>query len=158
MWQNSTLKGFERGSHMKKAYEIPRNLRYTPTHEWVKILDGKIAIIGITSYAEDRMRGILSIELPSLGKQIKKNESIAIVETAKAVIEVFSPLSGEILEANQKLIEEPLILGMDPYVKGWIAKLEISDLKETLELINCENYKEYINRIPPSVRSSDGYY
>jgi glycine cleavage system H protein len=99
------------------------------------------------------MRGILSIELPKVGKCIKLNEAIATVETVKATLDIFSPLTGRILEVNQRMKDEPILLGIAPYDSGWIAKMEINDINDIKYLMNSKKYKEYIEKIPPSAYS-----
>ncbi|MEM4251135.1 MAG: glycine cleavage system protein H, partial [Candidatus Bathyarchaeia archaeon] len=110
---------------MSAAGRIPRDLRYTSNHGWVRLVDGEHAVIGITCHAQDCLRGILSIELPYVGKFIRQNETVATVETAKTAVEILSPLSGEILSVNTELRGSPLLLGRDPYGEGWIAKLRV---------------------------------
>jgi glycine cleavage system H protein len=133
-----------------KKNSIPKNLHYAPNHTWIKILDTRILLIGITYYAQDCMRGILSIELPKVGKYIKLNETIATIETVKATIDIFSPLTGKVLEVNQKMKDEPILLGIDPYNSGWIAKMKIDDMNDTKYLMDSKKYKEYIDKLPPS--------
>ena len=144
--------------HMPSTYEIPNNLYYTHNHEWARIIDNKIATVGITFYAQDCMRGILSIETAQVGKRVKRNESIATIETAKTVLDVFSPLNGEILDVNEDLVNKPILLGEDPYGQGWLAKLRIDDIKEVKELMNSKQYQRYVEQVPESVSSTQRFY
>ena len=130
---------------MEEIYEIPKSLRYTSKNEWVKTTDQKIAIVGITDYAQRMMREIVFVELPEIGKRIKKMESIATVESVKSISEVFSPLSGEVWDVNKELEGKPELINKDPYGRGWIFKLKIDDVKEVEELMDSKKYEEYIN-------------
>ncbi|MEM2983093.1 MAG: glycine cleavage system protein GcvH [Candidatus Bathyarchaeia archaeon] len=136
---------------------IPSGLLYTSNHEWVRIVNDE-ATIGITSYAQDYMRGVLSIELPELGRKVKRNEAIATVETAKTILEIFSPLSGVILEVNMNLVERPLLIGQDPYGGGWIAKLKIENMSEAVELFDADRYRRYVEEMPEPTNTSDRNY
>ena len=135
---------------MKGTYEIPKDLRFTSKHEWVKIIDEKTATIGITDYAQDMMKEIVFVELPELGKKVGQMDSIAAVESIKSVSDIFSPLSGEILEINKELEHEPELVNNDPYGRGWIFKLRIENMKEVEKLLSPEKYKEYIDKLSES--------
>ena len=135
---------------MKETYQIPKDLLYTSKHEWVKVIDEKTAIVGITDYAQDMMKEIVFVELPELGKKVSQMESVAAVESVKSVSDVFSPLGGEILEINKELESEPEVVNNDPYGRGWIFKLRIGNMKEVEELMSPEKYKEHIDKLSES--------
>ncbi len=140
---------------MKEINDVPKDRLYASNHMWITILGKDIAILGMTSYARDCMRGILSIELPKLGKRIRQNDNIVTVETAKAILDIFSPLSGVILEVNEELKDNPTLLGKDPHGSGWIAKLKIIKINELEELMNHEKYIEYVEGMPQSAYSQN---
>jgi glycine cleavage system H protein len=142
---------------MMKNRNIPSDLLYTSNHEWVRIV-GDEATIGITSYAQDYMRGILSMELPEPGRRVRRNEAIATVETAKTVLEVFSPLSGLVLQVNLNLVNRPLLIGQDPYGEGWIAKLKIENVSEVAELFDADRYRRYVEEMPEPMNISERNY
>ncbi|MDT7861120.1 MAG: glycine cleavage system protein GcvH [Saccharolobus sp.] len=116
---------------------------YTETDEWVKI-EGDIAIVGITDYAQKKLRDIVGIELPQIQKEVKAGEPVGVVESVKAAADIFSPLSGIIIEVNQALVEHPEIINKDPYGNGWIFKLKITDPNEKEKLLSPEKYIDKI--------------
>ncbi len=124
-------------------YLIRLDVRYTESDEWV-LIRGNTALIGITDYAQKKLRSIVNVELPAIGKYVKKGESVAVIESVKAVADVYSPLSGRILEVNNELLTHPEYINEDPYGKGWIIKLEISDVNEINDLLSHEKYIEKI--------------
>jgi len=132
---------------MKMDFNIPKKLRYTSKHEWIEIFDEKNCNVGITDYAQQMMKEIVFVELPDKGKKVKKMESIATVESVKSVSEIFTPLSGEVIDVNKELESEPELINKDPYGQGWIFKIKIDDKKEIDELLDSEKYKEHIDRL-----------
>lgn len=122
-------------------YLIRLDVKYTESDEWVMVRNNT-AIIGITDYAQKRLRNVVNVELPTIGKYVKRGESVAIIESIKAVADVYSPLSGRILEVNNELLTHPEYINEDPYGKGWIIKLEISNVDEVNELLSHEKYVE----------------
>jgi glycine cleavage system H protein len=135
---------------VKESYNIPNNLKYTPKHEWVKAIDEKNAIIGITDYAQKLLKEVVYVELPSIGNQVKKGESCATVESVKSVSDVYSPIDGKILEINEVLENEPDLINKDPYDQGWLFKIEINNTKELDELMNSEQYEKHIETLSES--------
>jgi len=123
----------------------PENLKYTKEHEWVKVEDD-IATIGITFHAQERLNDVVFVELPKVGKVVKKGESIAILESVKAVSDVYSPVSGEVIEINNSLVNKPELINQKPYSDGWIAKLKVRDIKELGDLLTAKEYEELIER------------
>lgn len=126
-------------------YEIKENLYYTEKHEWVKIEDNLVRI-GITDYAQKQLRDIVYIELPEEGKKIEKMEPISTIESVKAVSEVYSPISGEIVEVNTELENSPELINEDPYGEGWIALLKPANLEEVKNLLTPKDYAELVKK------------
>lgn len=125
--------------------EIPKDLKYTKTHEWVKI-EQDIAIIGITDYAQQELSDIVFVELPSPGKQVKKGEPFGTIEAVKAAADLYAGVSGEVIEINEELKQKPELINHDPYGKGWMIKIKLSDPKEINELLSAEQYEELIEK------------
>jgi glycine cleavage system H protein len=119
------------------------DLKYTKDHEWVKV-EGKLARIGITDHAQTELTEIVFVELPGAGKEVKAGEVLGNVESVKTVSEVFSPVSGEVKEANGKLVDSPELLNKDPYGQGWIALIEMSNPSELSALMSAEDYKKLL--------------
>ncbi|NHJ23452.1 MAG: glycine cleavage system protein GcvH [Candidatus Lokiarchaeota archaeon] len=126
-------------------YNILDNLKYTQTHEWVKI-EGINAITGISDYAQHQLGDIVYIELPNIGETIEKGSSAGEIESVKAVGEFLMPLTGKVIQINNLLSENPEIVNQSPYDKGWLIKIEILNLKEENELISADEYKNIIER------------
>lgn len=124
-------------------YIVLTDRLYTETDEWVKI-EGNIATVGITDYAQKKLRDIVGIELPQIQKEVKAGEPVGVVESVKAAADIFSPLSGIIIEVNQDLVEHPEIINKDPYGNGWIFKLKITDPNEKEKLLSPEKYIDKI--------------
>ena len=123
--------------------EIPKELKYAKTHEWIRI-DGEIATIGITDYAQSELSDIVAVELPKVGKVAEKDTSVATVEAVKAVSDIYSPVSGEVIEVNEKLVNSPELINKEPYGEGWILKLKIKDAKELDTLLTADDYEKLI--------------
>lgn len=126
-------------------YKVLKDRYYTETDEWIAEKDN-VAIIGITDYAQKKLRDIVGIELPEIGKEVKVGDSIAVVESVKAAADIYSPLSGKIIEVNSKLLDSPELINKDPYGEGWIFKLELVNRKEIENLLNAEKYSELIKQ------------
>ncbi|MEO0123428.1 MAG: glycine cleavage system protein GcvH [candidate division WOR-3 bacterium] len=122
---------------------IIEGLKYTREHEWAKI-EGNVAITGITDYAQSELSDIVMVEPPKVGTQIKAGEAIGTIEAVKAVSDLFAPVSGEVIEVNEKVIKEPAIINRDPYNEGWIYKIKINNPAELDSLLSAEQYKELI--------------
>ena len=123
--------------------EIKPELKYTKDHEWISI-DGDIATIGITDYAQGELGDIVYVEIESLGEQLDKEEIFGSVEAVKTVSDLFLPVSGEITEMNEGLEDNPELINDDPYGEGWIIKMKISDQNELGDLLSADAYKELI--------------
>lgn len=124
---------------------IPANLKYTEDHEWVKI-DGDIATVGVTAFAQGELGDIVYVEVETVGETLGKGDEFGTVEAVKTVSELFSPLSGEILEFNDSLESEPEKVNTDPYGKGWMIKIKISNPDEIAELLDDAAYKALIGK------------
>jgi len=126
------------------GYRVPRDRRYTESDEWV-LLQGDVALVGITDYAQKKLRDIVGVELPETGRRVRRGESIASIESVKAAADVYAPVSGEIVEVNERLYEEPELLNRDPY-GTWIVKIRVENPSEFEELLTPEQYAEHIRR------------
>ncbi len=122
---------------------IPENLKYSEEHEWLSV-EGDIATIGITDHAQSELGDIVFVELPETGDAISKDEAFGSVEAVKAVSDLFAPVSGEVVEVNEDLEENPENVNSEPYGAGWMIKVKISDAGEMDALLTHEKYKELI--------------
>jgi glycine cleavage system H protein len=120
--------------------EFPDYLLYTESHEWVKD-EGADATIGLTDYAQDQLKDIVYVELPGIGFEFKKGESIGVVESVKAVADIFSPITGRVVETNSALKDHPEFINVDPYGKGWIIKMELRGKEELKGLLSSKAYQ-----------------
>lgn len=119
----------------------PENLLFSKEHEWVK-LDGDSATIGITDYAQNALGDIVYVELPKVGSSIKQFSSVGVIESVKAVSDLFTPLSGEIVEVNAALENDPAALNREPYGAGWLLKIRVSDPSEAQALLPPAEYEK----------------
>ena len=119
-------------------------LKYTETHEWVKDNGDGTILCGITDHAQHQLTDIVFVELPKIGKTFKKGDQIAVVESVKAVSDVYSPAACEVIEVNSKLEDLPETLNKDPYDNGWILKLKLSNPEEITSLMDSVKYKEFV--------------
>ena len=122
---------------------FPENLKYTKDHEWVSV-EGDIAKVGITSFAQRELGDIVYVEVDTEGEELDKDEVFGTVEAVKTVSDLFMPVSGEVLEFNEALEDEPELINKDPYGKGWIIKVKMKNLEELAELLDAEAYKKNI--------------
>ena len=119
----------------------PNNLKYTKDHEWISI-DGDYAFVGITNFAQKELGDIVFVEIESLEQEIKSGEVFGSVEAVKTVSDLFMPMTGEIIEVNQKIIDNPELVNSDPYGEGWMIKIKILDSNEVEDLLDLESYEE----------------
>jgi glycine cleavage system H protein len=122
---------------------LPKNLKYTSEHEWIKI-NGDRVVVGITDYAQNELGDVVFVDLPSVGDKIVAKDPIATIESVKAVSEIYAPISGEIMEINDSLEHSPEFVNQDPYGKGWIMIIEPADPKEMDELLSPSAYSSLI--------------
>ncbi len=123
--------------------KFPEDLFYTKDHEWVKI-EGDTATIGITDFAQSELGDIVYIEVDTVGESLDKEEAFGTIEAVKTVSDLFMPISGEVLEFNEEIESTPDIVNKDPYGKGWIVKVKISNPAEKDELLPADKYKELV--------------
>ncbi|UCE73305.1 MAG: glycine cleavage system protein GcvH [Methanomassiliicoccales archaeon] len=121
----------------------PKEYKYTKEHEWVR-LEGDVAILGITNFAQEQLGDIVSVEFPKIGKEFSMGESLALIDSMKTTSEVYAPLTGEVLEVNEELEGRPELLNEDPYQDGWILKLKIKNPEDIESLMNVEDYEAFI--------------
>ncbi|MHB9027317.1 MAG: glycine cleavage system protein GcvH [Candidatus Latescibacterota bacterium] len=121
----------------------PQGLKYTKEHEWAR-MEGDIATVGITDHAQELLTDIVFVELPEIGKTVTRGGSLAVVESVKSVSDVFSPVSGEVVEVNQALEDSPELVNRDAYGQGWIAKIRVKDRGELDTLMGPEEYDRFI--------------
>jgi glycine cleavage system H protein len=122
---------------------IPAELKYTKDHEWVKV-EGTTAIIGITDFAQGELGDIVYVEVDTLDETVEKEAVFGTVEAVKTVSDLFSPISGEIIEFNEALEDTPELVNSDPYGEGWMIKMTIQEANELEALLSAEEYKELI--------------
>ena len=120
---------------------MTENLKYSKDHEWVK-LEGDIATVGITDFAQKQLTDIVFVELPDKGKQAEADKQLAVVESVKSVSDVISPVSGEVIEVNEKLVDNPEVINSDPYGEGWFFKIMLKDKAELDKLMSKEEYEK----------------
>ncbi len=120
--------------------KFPEDFVYTETHEWVKN-EGNQVTIGLTDYAQSQLKDIVYVDMPESGSEFKKGESIGVVESVKTVADVYSPVTGKVVEANFTLKDHPQFVNEDPYGKGWLVKMEIQDGEELKDLLSSGAYQ-----------------
>jgi glycine cleavage system H protein len=119
---------------------VPQDLRYTKEHEWVR-LEGELATIGITEYAAEQLGDIVFVELPDLGRSVTQFAAVGVIESVKAVSDLFAPVGGEVVESNAELSDKPEILNSDPYGKGWMLRIKLSDPTQVDSLLDAPAYE-----------------
>ena len=128
---------------MAASESYPDDLRYHPEHDWAR-LDGDEAVLGITWFAQDALGELVHFEAPEVGATLSKDASYAEVESVKAVSDVVAPLSGEVLDVNQKVVDEPETVNEDPYGEGWLVRIRVADASEADALLDVEAYKAHV--------------
>ena len=123
--------------------EFPEGLLYTKEHEWLKVEDNQ-ATVGITDYAQSELGDVVFVELPAVGEELEQSKRLGVVESVKTVSDLFSPLSGKIIEINTALEAEPELVNSFPFEKGWMIKLEIKDKAEMKNLLSAADYKKFV--------------
>jgi len=124
--------------------DIRDDLKYTEGHEWLKI-KGNAAQIGITDHAQSELTDIVFVELPEVGKEVKKGDELCVVESVKSVSEIYAPLSGKITKVNEKLEDSPETINESPYDEGWLVEIEIADEAELKDLLDADSYEKIIS-------------
>ena len=123
--------------------KVPADLKYTKSHEWVRV-SGETATVGITDHAQHELTDIVFVELPDLGRKIKGGDACAVVESVKTASDIYSPLSGEILETNPAVVADPALVNTDPYDAGWFFKIKMGNPAELDSLLPPEKYRAQI--------------
>ncbi|MBN2806515.1 MAG: glycine cleavage system protein GcvH [Prolixibacteraceae bacterium] len=123
--------------------KLPENLQYTKEHEWVKV-DGDVAVVGITEYAQGELGDIVFVEIETVGESLDKEETFGTVEAVKTVSDLFMPVSGEILEKNEALDDAPETINKDPYGAGWMIKVKMNNPAELDELLSAAEYSDLV--------------
>jgi glycine cleavage system H protein len=124
---------------------FPENLRYTKDHEWIRIEDGDIAVIGITEYAQDQLGDIVYVEVETIGKTLAAETVFGTVEAVKTVSDLYLPVNGVITELNPALANSPELVNTDPYGKGWMVKLKVSNPADIDKLLDAAAYQAVVN-------------
>ncbi|MDI6917293.1 MAG: glycine cleavage system protein GcvH [Thermoplasmatales archaeon] len=124
--------------------EIKKDLKYTKSHEWLKV-EGERVRIGITSYAQEKMTDIVYVELPEVGKEVKKGDELGVLESVKSVSEFYSPVTGKVADVNKNLENSPDLINSSPYDDGWLVIIEAKDKTEINNFLNAEEYEKQIS-------------
>lgn len=128
------------------AQNIPADLKYTKDHEWAKI-EGDIATIGITDFAQSALGDIVFVELPAAGKSLSLHQTFGVVESIKSVSDLFSPLGGTVIESNQSLINSPELCNAEPYNGAWMIKIKLSTPSEVNSLLSASDYQNFLSSL-----------
>lgn len=123
--------------------EYPTEYRYTREHEWVHV-EGDGATVGITHHAQDQLGDVVFVELPSVGAKLQAQGPFGAVESVKAVSDIYAPISGDVTEINESLVDRPETINEDPHGKGWLVKLRVFDLSEVQALMSAQQYADYV--------------
>jgi glycine cleavage system H protein len=125
--------------------EIPKNLAYTRDHEWARV-EGNRATVGITDYAQDQLGDIVYVELPVEGDRVEAGETFGVIESVKAVSDLFSPVTGEVVEVNHEVLDHPEWVNQDPYGKAWMLVVALDDIRECDGLLDASSYEALVTR------------
>ncbi len=123
--------------------EYPDDLKYTKEHEWARAADGRVTI-GITEYAQDALGEVVYVELPRVDSEVSKEETFGVIESVKAVSDLYSPITGKVVEVNSALIDTPEMVNSEPYGDGWLIVAEPADTAELDELMSAKEYEEFV--------------
>lgn len=128
--------------------EFPDNLQYTKEHEWVRVEEDGSVVVGITDYAQEQLGDIVFVELPEVSEDpVQKDEPFAVVESVKAVSDVYAPLTGRVVEVNDELPNSPEVINQDPYGDGWMLRMELDNNSELDELLSAAEYEALVNEL-----------
>ncbi|MBE0539939.1 MAG: glycine cleavage system protein GcvH [Verrucomicrobia bacterium] len=122
---------------------VPADLKYAKSHEWVRV-DGDTAVVGITDHAQHELTDVVFVELPAKGRRIRAGEACAVVESVKTASDIYAPVSGEVIETNQAVVDNPGLVNTEPYAGGWFFKLKLTDAAELDGLVSPEQYSAQI--------------
>lgn len=124
--------------------DFPQNLKYTNEHEWIRV-EGDIAYVGITDYAQEQLGDIVFVDIPTVGEALEAGEVFGTIEVVKTISDLFLPVAGEVMEQNEALEENPELVNKDPYGEGWLIKMKPANLKDVEDLLDAEGYKAVVN-------------
>jgi glycine cleavage system H protein len=122
---------------------VPKNLKYAKSHEWVRVEDG-VAIVGVSDHAQQELTDIVYVEVPEIGERVEAGKECAVVESVKAASDIYAPVSGDIVAVNDELSSAPEFVNQDPYGKGWMFKIQMSDPGELNELLSPDDYSHHV--------------
>ena len=122
---------------------VPSDLKFAKSHEWVRV-SGDTAVVGITDHAQHELTDIVFVELPDIGRKVNAGEACAVVESVKTASDIYSPVSGEIIEVNKAAADNPALVNTEPYANGWFYKIKLSNASELNALLSPEDYKKQI--------------
>ncbi len=122
---------------------LPKDLKYSNDHEWIKV-EGNVAVIGITDYAQDSLGDIVFLELPDVETELSQGDTFGVVESVKSVSDLFTPVSGKVIETHEDIIDAPETINSDPYGVGWMIKVELSDNSEIEALYDAASYEKFL--------------
>ena len=122
---------------------VPPDLRYSKEHEWVRV-EADIATVGITDYAQEQLGDLVYLDLPKVGTDVRQSEKLGEIESVKAVSDLFSPVGGKVTELNEEAVKAPELVNQDPYGRGWLVKLTLSDASEADKLLTAAQYEEIV--------------
>lgn len=121
----------------------PTDYLYSREHEWVRV-DGDVAVVGITEFAQEELGEVVFVELPEVGQVFNTGDELGTIESVKAVAEVYTPVAGEVVEVNDAVVDDPELLNDDPHSEGWLIKIRFSSASDLKELMSAEKYEEYV--------------
>lgn len=124
--------------------KVPADLKYAKSHEWIRV-SGDTAVVGITDHAQHELTDVVFVELPAVGRTVKAGEACAVVESVKTASDIYSPVSGEIVEANKAVVDSPGLVNTDPYGEGWFYKIKLSAAGEADALLSPEGYSKNVS-------------
>ncbi len=128
--------------------EFPDNFRYTKEHEWLRVEDDGTVVVGITDYAQEQLGDIVYVDLPEIDEEtVSRDEPFAVVESVKAVSDVYAPITGKVSEVNDELPNSPEVINQDPYGDGWMVRMKPADAAEIEELLSAEEYEALVNEL-----------
>ncbi|MDA8220076.1 MAG: glycine cleavage system protein GcvH [Dehalococcoidales bacterium] len=132
------------GGSRRRVKLLPKDLKYSKEHEWLKT-EGDVAVVGITDYAQSELGDVVFVELPSVGDTVTQFQTFGVVESVKAASDLYSPISGEIVAVNDKLLTEPEVINKSPYEDAWMLRVRMSDPKELDALLSADEYEAFIS-------------
>ena len=123
---------------------VPADLKYARSHEWVRVDQENVAVVGITDHAQHELTDVVFVEIPDLGCKIRAGEACAVVESVKTASDIYSPVSGEVVAVNPAVVDDPALVNSDPYGDGWFFKIKLSDAAEVDALLTADQYRKQI--------------